>query len=231
MARKDEDYGPGMGGVVLSGLITLLIGMVLGGFSLVTQKVDVLSNEPDPDSLIPGKLVYVKGTRSGRTSWRGKEQAWKAGELSTLILTEAELNQWSDSRLKMKKPVSAEDDGGWLSMFDLEVSPVNFRIIEDKLQMAAEVQLPGLLPGSTYIYQVKGQFQASPEGLEFIPESGSFGQAPIGAVPVAGDMVFSLLGKQYEGAEDISWLLDAFGNLESAEIADGQLILRRRTNG
>jgi len=231
MAGKDEDYGPGMGGVVLSGLITLIIGMTLGGFSLVTQKVDVLTRDPDPEALEPGKLVYVKGSRSGRTSWRGKEQAWKAGELSTLILTEAELNQWSESRLKVKKPSAAEGDESWMDMFELAVSPVNFRIIEDKLRLATEVQLPGLAPNSSYIYQVEGHFETDSEGIEFIPETGSLGQAPVGVVPVAADLLFGLLGRQYKDAEDISWLIDAFGNLESAEIADGQLILRRRAEG
>ena len=231
MARKDEDYGPGMGGVVLSGLITLCIGMMLGGFSLVTQKVDVLTRNPDPELREQGTVFYIKGTRSGRTSWRGKEQAWKAGELSTLILTEAELNQWSESRLKLKRPAPTEEEKSWMDIFDMAVSPVNFRIIEDKLQMAAEIQLPGLDPGSTYVYQVTGHFESSPGGVEFVAESGSLGQAPVGAVPLADGLIFSFVGRQYKGAEDVSWLMNAFEGLDSAEIADGQLILRRRSEG
>ena len=83
----------------------------------------------------------------------------------------------------------------------------------------------------TFIYQVKGRFQANPEGVHFVPDFGSLGQAPLGILPLANDWLFSYVGKQYQQAEDISWLGDAFVDLESVEISEGQLILRRKTEG
>ena len=231
MAREIEESGPGMGGPILAGLISLLIGMIIGSVSLVSQEVSVLTKTPDPESLEPGSLVYVKGTRSGRTSWRGKEQAWKAGQLSTLILTETELNQWSESRLKAKNPTPADDEGSWLDTFEVTVSPVNFRIIDDKLQLATVVGLPGLMPSSSYIYQVTGHFESVSGSVEYVPDSGAIGQAPVGAVPGAGGLMLSFISKKCRQIEDADWILEAFNDLESAEITDGQLILRRKSEG
>ena len=41
MASENEDFGPGLGSVVVIGLLTLALGMALGGVSLVTQQVTV----------------------------------------------------------------------------------------------------------------------------------------------------------------------------------------------
>ena len=231
MASEKEDFGPGLGSVVLIGLLTLALGMALGGVSLVTQQVTVFTRVPDEDSLVPGKVIYVKGSRSGRTSWRGKEQALKSGQLSTLIFTEAELNQWSDSQLRLKNGEDGEESGGFMSTFDLDLSPVNFRIVDGKIQMATEVNMPGLAPGSTFLYQVVGRFVPHEGGVDFVVDSASLGQAPIGALPVAGDFFLAHIGKKFSQIPEVAWLQDALGDLDSAEITDGQLILQRRTEG
>ena len=149
--------------------------------------------------------------------------------MDTLILTESELNQWSEERLKFPEP--EEEDLGWTDTFRLEVGPVNFRILENRLQLATEVQLAGLAPDSTFIYQVTGRFESAPGGVRFMPESGNLGQAPFGSVPVTREWLFSLIRTRYERIEEIAWLVDALDDLEAIEISDGQLTLRRKAQG
>lgn len=219
-----------MGSVLLAGLLTLVLGMVLGLVSLVTQKVTVTNRAPDPEALQPGSVIYVRGERGGRSTWRGKEQAWKTGQLDTLIVTETELNQWSEERFKQSAG-EEETSSGWMDSVSFTVSPVNFRILEDKLQLATEVTFDVLMPNSPVVYQVTGRFESTPGGIRFVPETGNLGQAPLGSLPVTRDWLYSLVQSQFTKFEEAGWLVDTLDDLESVEISNGQMTLRRKAQG
>lgn len=230
MSKDNEVLGPRMTSVVFIGLLTFVLGKMLGLASLVSQPVTILTKEPDPDSIVPGTVYYQKGSRSGRTVWRAKEEAWKDGTVSVLSLSETELNQWSWDRLKMPAPETGEEGASWRDRLQLHVAQLNVRILENELQLATEVQIGDFFEQRTFIYQVRGTFVSTPSGVEFVHEKGTLGHAPFGAFPVYGDLIFSMVMKQYPALEGMEWLGESFADLESVEITDGQLVLRRRAD-
>jgi hypothetical protein len=232
MASKDEALGPNMSVVLLTGLVTFLIGAVLGVASLVSQPVLMHASAPDPENLVPGEVIYVRGSRSGRTAWRGKEQAWKQRQVDRLILREAEINQWSEERLEMPTPEADEEDAGsWKDTFQITVEPVNFRILEDRVQLATEVAMPELFPSLEFHYQVFGHFESAPDGVVFVPEEGTLGRAPLGSLPVARDWLYNFVRKQFSSLDATDWLAESLQETESIEISDGRLVLQRKSRG
>jgi hypothetical protein len=232
MPAKEEALGPNMSVVLLTGLLTFLIGGVLGVASLVSQPVLTHTSAPDPEALEPGEVIYVRGSRSGRTAWRGKEQAWKQRQVDRLILTESELNQWSEERLEMPKAdADGEEAASWKDRFQISVDPVNFRILEDRVQLATELAMPELFPDMTFHYQVFGRFESVPDGVVFVPEAGTLGRAPLGSLPVTRDVLFNLVRKQFSGLDATDWIAESLEETESIEISDGRLVLQRKSRG
>jgi hypothetical protein len=217
-----------MTSVIFIGLLTFVLGKMLGLASLVSQPVTILTKDPDPDSIVPGTVYYQKGSRSGRTVWRAKEEAWKDGTVSVLSLSETELNQWSWDRFKMPTAPAGEEGASWRDRLQLHVAQLNIRILEDEVQLATEVKIGDFFNERTFIYQVRGKFVNTPSGVKFVHEMGTLGHAPFGAFPLYGDLVFSMVMNQYPALEGMEWLTESFDELESVEIADGQLVLRRR---
>jgi hypothetical protein len=231
MSTQKEAAGPGLSSVILIGILIFTLGKMLGLASLVSQPVPVVTKAPDPDSLTPGVVYYHKGGRSGRTVWRAKEEAWKEGTVSVLSLSEVELNQWSSDRLKVEEAPSTEEGAGWTDRLKLNVSPLNFRIVEDKVQLATEVELGDFFDGRTFIYQVMVHFESTPDGVKVVHEDGTLGFAPLGAFPLYGGWVFSMVMDRFEEGPGAEWLSESLADLESVEIADGQMVLRRRAEG
>jgi hypothetical protein len=232
MPPNEEPLGPNMSVVLFAGLLTFLIGAGLGLASLISQPVMVFSSEPEPEQIEPGEVIYVRGSRSGRTAWRGKEQAWRQRQVDRLIVTEAELNQWSQERLEMPDPEADEEAAAsWRDKLRIAVNPVNFRILEDRVQMATDISMPDMFPDHSFHYQVFGRFESSPEGVIFVPDEGTLGRAPLGSVPVAGDWLYGLVRGRFSSLESASWLVESIQETESIEISSGRLVLQRKNRG
>lgn len=231
MSNQKEPTGPRLSSVIIIGLLTFGIGKMLALASLISQPVTVITKALDPESIIPGTVYYQKGSSSGRTVWRAKEEAWKDGTVNVLSVSEAELNQWSRDRLKVPSAPTSEDGAGWTQRMKLNVTQVNFRILENQIQMATEVEMGDMFDGKTFVYQVLGKFEGGPEGVHFVPEKGSLGVAPIGSVPVYRNLLYSMVMKRFKTGVESDWLVDSLASLESAEIVEGQLVLRRRAEG
>ena len=229
MSSQKEEMGPRLSSVIIIGILTFVLGKFLGLASLVSQPVQVVTREPE--NIVPGTVYYQKGNRSGRTVWRAKEEAWKEGTVSVLSLDEAELNQWSSDRLKVDAKPVGEEEAGWSERLQLQVSPVNFRILEDEVQLATEVQLGDFFNERTFLYQVRGRFESTSSGVKFVQSKGTLGYAPIGSFPVYRDVLFSMVLGRFGENPETEWLAESLAGLESVEIADGQLILRRRAEG
>ncbi|MEX0330279.1 MAG: hypothetical protein AB3N64_02540 [Puniceicoccaceae bacterium] len=230
MSPQKEPTGPRMSSVIIIGVLTFILGKMLGLASLVTQPVIVVNKEPNPENVVPGTVYYQKGTSSGRTVWRAKEEAWREGTVSVLSLSETELNQWGRDRFKKTSSAPSEEEG-FMDRVQLHVSAVNFRILEDEVQMASEVRIGDLFGERTFIYQVRGHFESTSDGVKFVHEKGTLGSAPLGHFPVYGDVLFSLVSGSLEETPEMEWLPESLASLESIEIEGGQLILRRRAQG
>lgn len=228
MSPKKEPTGPRMSSVIIIGVLVFIIGTILGLASLVSQPVAVVTKMPDP--IVPGKVYFMKGNSSGRTVWRAKEEAWREGTVSVLSLNETELNQWSRDRIKLE-PADPSEETGFMDRLQFIPSTVNFRILEDQVQLATEVQIGDFFGTRTFVYQVRGHFESTPKGVKFVHEKGMLGCAPLGSFPVYGDLLFSLVLDGFESVPDIEWLSESLAGLESVEIEEGQLILRRRAEG
>jgi hypothetical protein len=187
---------------------------------------------PTPRTLSREKSFTCEVHGQGRTAWRGKEQAWKQRQVDRLILTEAEINQWSEERLEMPTPEADEEAASsWKDTFRITVEPVNFRILEDRVQLATEVAMPELFPDLEFLYQVFGRFEPAPDGVIFVPEEGTLGRAPLGSLPLARDWLYNLVRKQFSSLDATDWLAESLQETESIEISDGRLVLQRKSRG
>jgi hypothetical protein len=232
MAPKQEPEGPQLTTVIILGLLTFLLGGFLGTLSLITRPVTSYRNPPDPESLKPGEVYLLRGNRNASDDWQVKEAAWKNGQVNRLILSEGELNEWSRDRMDPGTAEGdAESEGSWMNKLEVTATPIDFRILETGLQMATELELPGLFPRTTFIYQVKGRLVAGPEGLRFKPETGTLGRAPLGSVPVTRGLLYHFVRGQFEETGYSESLREWLGEVGSVEIVEDQLILERATAG
>lgn len=232
MASRNEPDGPNMGGVLFIGFLSLLFGGMLGVCSLISQPVRVLTQEPEPDLLAPGEVYFIRGDRNIRSPWRAKEEAWKARQVNRLIVTEGELNLWSENRLVVAEPKDEEESSGWGGNFQLSLTAVNFRIMEEQVQMVTDLKLPALLPNTTFTYKVVGRFAPDAEGgYVFIPEEGTLGQAPLGNVPVVRELLFGFLRRQFEKAGELEWVAESFAEMDVLETTPGRMVMQRKERG
>ncbi len=227
MSAQNEDLGPGLAPAIFLGILTFILGVVLGTASMISQPVVSMTKNANLDDLDPGTVVYIKGDRGGRTSWEAKEVAWKANTFNVLTVSEQELNQWSARSLRPEKTSEPPEGASWMDKLDLSVTAVNFRILEDKVQLATEVRVPGLLGDQSFIYQINGSFVPTEGGVRFEPSSGTFGCAPLGHLPAIKGVLFSYIGSLFKSAEAGDWLIDSLEGLDSAVISEGQLVLKR----
>lgn len=227
MSAQNEDLGPGLAPAIFLGILTFIIGVVLGTASMISQEVIPMTKTASQDDLEPGTVIYIKGDRGGRTSWEAKEEAWKAGTVNVLTVSEQELNQWSGRNLLPEKLPTPPEGASWMDKLDMSVVAVNFRILDDKLQLATELRLPGLLGDKPFVYQIDGQFTPGEGGIVFEPSSGTIGCAPLGDLPVIKGMLFSYVSSLYKDTKAGDWLVGSLEGLESAIISEGQLVLKR----
>ena len=229
MARTKESEGPTLSTVLILGLVTFFIGAALGTISLISRPVPTTRTAPAPDKMEPGEVVFIRGERSGRTAWRAKEEAWRSGQVDRLILKENELNQWSRERLLASESPAGEEESeaSWWEIFEITVSPVDFRILEDRIQLSTKVGLPGLFPQTTFIYQTLGQLEAGKDGMVFRPERGNLGKAPLGSIPLSRSLLYRFLRGQFSDLEGIRWLEESLQAIESVEVSEGRLTIER----
>jgi hypothetical protein len=231
MASSNEPEGPSIISVAFIGLLIFILGGVLGLASLVSQPVLILNKEPEPDSIKPGTVFLIRGDNLGGNTWRSKEDAWKSSLVGELSLDEAELNKWSKSRLSFESDIPREERDSWRNRFKLEADPLNFRFSGRDVQISTQIRFLGALTNKTFHCIVYGRFKPGPDGVWFDPDRGTIGRAAIGHVPGLREWVFNYLSGLYVEAPDIGWLEESFANMESADLIDGQLILRRKTEG
>lgn len=227
MSVNKEDYGPGLAPAIFLGFLTFIIGAILGAASMVSQAVTPLSKTANKDDLEPGVVYYIRGDRLGRAPWEAKEEAWKAGTVSVLEVSEQELNLWSSKRLLTKLPPAPAEDASWMDKLDMSATAVNFLIEDNTLQLATELSVPGLLGDRSFVYQVRGSFIREGDSVRFVPETGSLGSAPLGNIPAVKGMLFSMVSSLFNNTEAGDWVPGSLENLDSVVISEGQLVLKR----
>ena len=228
---KNEPTGPSLISVIFIGFLTFCVGILLGIISLISQPVTTIAKSLEADEVIPGEVYYLRGDRGGRTAWRAKEDAWRAGMVDVLRLTESELNQWSRERLEVDAPSGDGAVSEFQETLQFIPSAVNFRVLDGGLQLATEIEFGGYLADKSVIYQVTGSFRETSGGVRFVPETGNIGSAPLGSVPIVRNWLFNLVKNRITSASEADWLGESFESVESVEVVDGQLVMRRKAEG
>lgn len=225
---KNEPNGPRIISVLFMGFICLVLGAVLGVASLVSQSVTELTKAPEEGTMEPGEVYVVKGVRTGGTNWRQKEDAIQSGALAQVTLSESDLNRWSASRLKGPKVPSNDEEVAWMDRLQLYPGNVNFNIIDYVVQVSFEVEFGGYLKDKTVLCTVRGTFESTPNGVVFVPVAATIGQAPVGVVSQAGDLFLGYVSKRFIEDPALEWIPLALEELESIEVVDEELVLKRR---
>ena len=231
MATRNEPEGPSIIPVILVGMLTFVIGGALGLASLISQPVLVLNKDPDPESLKPGTVYLVRGDTLGGNTWRSKEDAWKSGLVEELSLDEAELNKWSKARLDFESDIPREEQESWRNRFKLQIEPLNFRLSGRDVQISTEVRFMGAFKDKTFQCLVHGRFKPTADGVKFDPDSGTIGRAAVGYIPGLREWILGYITELIEQAPEMGWVQESFANMESADVFEGQLVLRRKAEG
>lgn len=212
--------------VLVLGLLAALGGAILGFMSLVTQPVTELRSAPE--ELDPASVYYIKGPNSNSSRWRTVRAEIFKGSAGKLEVSDGDLNSWASamftpSQLKPVAAVDGESTPSAPSLFGLKmsVSGVNFRIVDDELQMAAYLEFPSLAPGKRIAYQALGSFQTGSKGPRFKARKITLGRASLSSVPVVGGIVNRRLVSQFEVAPEWGALAEVWADVAAIDISEG----------
>lgn len=231
--KKKAPKRPSLGRVLILGVLTLTLGALLSIASLSSQPVSEVRAMPAEDKVQPGMVYYIKGSEASSLNWRAARNQLERQAAGTVRLTEADLNAWAkmafERRAAARPAPGAEGEApkepGLLGL-KVNVTGVNFRIDGDQLQIGAYVELPDLMPGRRFTYQVRGTLEAkSGGGLDFSPREGTLGRAPIARIPIVGGLFHHTLVGLVESAPEMVALSDKVGAIKAAKIVDQQVEL------
>lgn len=97
---------------ILLGLLTLLLGSVLGVLSLATQKVEEVASMPQPEDRKPGVVYLLRGEDAPGARWRRKRNTILRGDPGKVVFTESDLNDWARNQLKVARPQGEKKNEG-----------------------------------------------------------------------------------------------------------------------
>ena len=228
MAKKTKSP-PSLTVVVTCGVLTALLGALLGIISLATQSVFELKEPLPPERQEAGMVYFVKGSPSSSARWRALRSQILAGTPGTIKFDEGDLNSWANSMLVLSSPNRGEEGESEAvpGLFGLKVNVtgVNFRMEGDELQVAAYLEFPALASGKRFTYQARGSFDSGWGGLKFQPDEGTLGRAEIVSIPFLGSALNKKLIGLFTQSPEWGALSEAWGKVASVEIAEGQATL------
>lgn len=103
---------PGLKTALFLGLLTFLLGGLLGTLSLITQSVEEMRELPDPVNRVKGAVYLVKGAEEPGARWRRKRNQIQRGEIGEVRFTESDLNDWAKNSFTpqlLRPPEGAEE--------------------------------------------------------------------------------------------------------------------------
>lgn len=230
MARREKaPKRPSLRTVLALGAFSALLGATLAVINLVSQPVQEVSAMPAEGQREPGMVYLVRGSQASSPGWRTARNQLERGVSGNIRLTEADLNTWAGTAFGRARPrTNAEGEESAPGLFGVEVNVtgVNFRIIDNQLQMAAYLEVPKLLPGQRITYQVRGDLTAGRGGgLHFSPREGSLGRAPLGNIPIFASLVNRSIMSLVEEAPEVVALKDKTGAIMEVHVGERHIEL------
>ncbi len=229
MAEKKEKESGGLGGPLIAGGLSFLLGYGLAFASLASQGAEVRNEVPKEDERQAGVAYYIPGEQAYNRSYRTKLAQLDSPGARAVTFTEAEINRWSELRLQPAEPSAEEEEqGGWLSFLRMGTSPLNVRLPGEEIQLAAELSLPKLFPGKTFVLQMRGELADGPGGPRFARHWGRLGSVPLDFMPGLGSLLSVRVRSLLAESEGAGRFAEVLPRLESAELGEGRLTLRLR---
>jgi hypothetical protein len=204
MSAKKSQRGPSLFEVALGAALSAVLGCALGAALLVMKPVQKVKEIPKD---APANAVYfIEGNRDfNRTSEvTEKRKAFAGGE--SVELSEGELNVLFSAIAKpgaaAPKPGEKPPDAKFL-----DVSGLNARIHDGKLQLSDTVTLSYFGATGAFIVQATGAFEKGSSGFEFVPEVFYVGGCPMQRLPIIKDILLKklLLGQPVPDDLSAAW--------------------------
>jgi hypothetical protein len=183
--------GPGIVEVLLSAVLSLVLGVALAAGYLVFKPVSVVDQVPAADKREEGMIYYVQGAKGsgGGGQLLRKQQLFLEGR--SIVLNESELNTWmASSNSASKKPADPKAPAA---------NELNFHLDRGVLQIGLPYTVDLLGLSGAVIIQAQGAF--AKEGDEFVYEPSTIyiGSLPAQRIPI----LLTLLKKKIYSAQQL----------------------------
>ncbi|WP_414660084.1 hypothetical protein [Horticoccus sp. 23ND18S-11] len=180
---------PSWNEVILGAVLSVILGVIVGAALLVLRPAVAVREVPKGDKLDPKAIYYVKGNRdAGRAkALLEKRAAFLSGQ--SITLTEGELNTLEGPAPTPAAPKADAKGAAPASEGFLTTGPLNFRLHDGKLQVAAPVTVSVMGASTEVVVQTRGTFVKEANGFVFEPETLYAGSCPLLRLPFVASYV------------------------------------------
>lgn len=194
--NKKAQKGPTWLEVGLGAMLSVVLGVALGAFYLVTKPVQSVKQIPKDSP--SGAVYYIEGSKGSSKSagLAGKRRDFVGGE--SISVDEGELNAFiaSISKAPSSPPASAKPGDKAPPPADqkmIDVGTVNVRIHGGKIQFASSVSYNILTVTGSVIVQANGTFERHGSAFRFDPDEIYIGGCPAQRLLIVKDFILSKL--------------------------------------
>lgn len=205
------------------GVITALIGMLLGLLSLSVQEATEVRQMPDEEKIEPKTVYYIIGQDRGG-NYKGMLRAFIEQQKGTIRLQEQDLNRWASDNFKFGGPKGAEEEAGLIT---LKPTAPNFRIANGIMTIGMTVEVGMFGSSHKMRYQTTGVFEPSGSGYAFQPFDSYLGSAHLPPV-VVGPTVSGALYGVFTNTEQFPALHNSWLGLSNVSLDGDSLLLTRQ---
>lgn len=221
--KKKREAEGNLAASIILGLLTAVVGALLGIFSLAVQPVAEVREMPAEENIKEDTVYFIMG-KDNRVPYKRKETAFVEGKTGQISLSEADLNNWAADTFKFSKPKPEEGESS--NMILLTPSSPSFRIADSVLQVSMNVEVEAFGKKRKMKYFSKGDFTNTGMGYAFTPHVTYMGSAqlpPVGVASLIGDRLLDIF-KQTERYPEFQ---KAWSSLSNVRLEGDQLILVR----
>ena len=221
MAKKEE-YSPSAAAIITAAFVSVLLGLTGAVVNLTATAVTEVPELPNEEEVDTTAVYFVKGSERRGSAWKNKRSALAGGRKGTVSVSEGELNAWARTSFK-PNPRDEKEHGSTLLGIRVVPSTPNFKIEEDTLQIASDLQIQIPLVGSrSFAYQVKGSFKDKGGVQVFVPSKSYIGSCPI---PLLSGFFFNFLAGSFYEHDEYAALNPSWAKLGSLTLKKEELTL------
>jgi hypothetical protein len=218
-------YGPSWTEVILGAVLSLALGIVLGGVYLVLKPVATVKELPKKDAA-RGVVYYIEGSKDANKGrqWLRKRQQIAAGQ--SVGLTEDELNTaFAAAPAAGAAPAAPVDKSKPAPLKTNDVFSAgapNFRLLDGQLQVAVPCTVNVFGFTQTFPVIAKGGFAKKGDVFVFEPETFYVGSLAANRLPILESYVMKRILAAQPPPDD---LVNAWKKLSGIAVEDHTLRL------